>query len=216
MAYETIIVEIEDHVATIKLNRPDALNALNSQLLSELASALEDADGNEKVRCIILTGSPKAFAAGADIKEMSEKSFVDMFLSDFFGSESLAVCRVRKPVIAAVSGYALGGGCELAMMCDFIIASDTAKFGQPEINLGVVAGIGGTQRLTRFVGKSKSMDMHLTGSLHGCRGSRTVWPCQPRRACEIPDGRSSISSRQDRGKVDACDLCRERSCQSCV
>ncbi len=163
MAYETIIVEIEDHVATIKLNRPDALNALNSQLLSELASALEDADGNEKVRCIILTGSSKAFAAGADIKEMSEKTFVEMFLSDFFGSESQAVCKVRKPIIAAVSGYALGGGCELAMMCDFIIAADSAKFGQPEINLGVVAGIGGTQRLTRFVGKSKSMDMHLTG-----------------------------------------------------
>lgn len=163
MAYETIIVEIEDHVATIKLNRPDALNALNSQLLGELAAALGEADRNDKVRCIVLTGSAKAFAAGADIKEMSEKSFVEMFLSDFFGAEAAAVSRVRKPVIAAVSGYALGGGCELAMMCDFIIASDTAKFGQPEINLGVVAGIGGTQRLTRFVGKSKSMDMHLTG-----------------------------------------------------
>ncbi|MDJ0821627.1 MAG: enoyl-CoA hydratase [Paracoccaceae bacterium] len=163
MAYETIIVEVEDHVATIKLNRPDAMNALNTQLLGELATALGEADENEKVRCIILTGSSKAFAAGADIKEMSEKTFVDMFLSDFFGSESQAICRVRKPIIAAVSGYALGGGCELAMMCDFIIASDTAKFGQPEINLGVVAGIGGTQRLTRFVGKSKSMDMHLTG-----------------------------------------------------
>ncbi|MFP7569312.1 enoyl-CoA hydratase [Marivita sp. S2033] len=163
MAYETIIVEIEDHVATIKLNRPDALNALNSQLLGELASALEDADKNEKVRCIILTGSAKAFAAGADIKEMSEKSFVEMFMADYFGTKAMAVARTRKPVIAAVSGYALGGGCELAMMCDFIIASDTAKFGQPEINLGVVAGLGGTQRLTRFVGKSKSMDMHLTG-----------------------------------------------------
>ena len=163
MAYETIIVEIEDHSATIKLNRPDALNALNSQLLSELANALEDADANEKVRCIVLTGSPKAFAAGADIKEMSEKSFVEVFLSDFFGGDAHAASKVRKPIIAAVSGYALGGGCELAMMCDFIIASDTAKFGQPEINLGVVAGLGGTQRLTRFVGKSKSMDMHLTG-----------------------------------------------------
>ena len=163
MAYETIVVDVEDHVATIRLNRPDAMNALNSQLLAELARALGEADANEKVRCIILTGSAKAFAAGADIKEMSEKSFVDMFLSDFFGHEAAAVTRVRKPVIAAVSGYALGGGCELAMMCDFIIAADTAKFGQPEINLGVVAGIGGTQRLTRFVGKSKSMDMHLTG-----------------------------------------------------
>ncbi len=163
MAYETIIVEVEDHVATIKLNRPDAMNALNSQLLRELASALAEADGNDKVRCIILTGSAKAFAAGADIKEMSEKTFVEMFLSDFFGTESEAITRTRKPIIAAVAGYALGGGCELAMMCDFIIAADTAKFGQPEINLGVVAGIGGTQRLTRFVGKSKSMDMHLTG-----------------------------------------------------
>lgn len=163
MAFETIIVEVEDHVATIKLNRPEAMNALNSQLLGELAEALKDADQNEKVRCIIITGSAKAFAAGADIKEMSEKTFVEMFMSDFFGAESDAVTKVRKPIIAAVAGYALGGGCELAMMCDFIIAADNAKFGQPEINLGVVAGIGGTQRLTRFVGKSKSMDMHLTG-----------------------------------------------------
>ena len=163
MAYETLIVEIEDYVALIRLNRPDALNALNSKLLSELATALHAADADDAVRCIIITGSEKAFAAGADIKEMSEKSFVEMFSSDFFAAESEAIVRTRKPVIAAVSGYALGGGCELAMACDFIIASDTAKFGQPEINLGVVAGIGGTQRLTRFVGKSKSMDMHLTG-----------------------------------------------------
>jgi enoyl-CoA hydratase len=163
MAFETIIVEVEDHVAVIKLNRPDALNALNSQLLGELAEALADADKNEKVRCIVLTGSDKAFAAGADIKEMSEKTYVEMFLADFFAREGDAVASTRKPIIAAVSGYALGGGCELAMMCDFIIASETAKFGQPEINLGVIAGMGGTQRLTRFVGKSKSMDMHLTG-----------------------------------------------------
>ncbi|MDB4092257.1 enoyl-CoA hydratase-related protein, partial [bacterium] len=127
------------------------------------STALLDADKNDKVRCIVLTGSDKAFAAGADIKEMSEKTFVDMFMSNFFAAEGDTVRATRKPIIAAVSGYALGGGCELAMMCDFIIASDTAKFGQPEINLGVVAGIGGTQRLTRFVGKSKSMDMHLTG-----------------------------------------------------
>ena len=163
MAYETIIVEVEESVATIKLNRPEALNALNSQVLGELCQALKEADANDKVRCIILTGSAKAFAAGADIKEMSQKSFVEMYLSDFFGGEHEEFLRVRKPIIAAVAGYALGGGCELAMMCDFIIAADTAKFGQPEINLGVVAGIGGTQRLTRFVGKSKSMDMHLTG-----------------------------------------------------
>jgi enoyl-CoA hydratase len=163
MAYRTIIVELEDHVSVIRLNRPDALNALNTELLRELGEALREAEENEKVRCIILTGSEKAFAAGADIKEMSQKSFVEVFGSDLFGPESEAILKIRKPIIAAVSGYALGGGCELAMMCDFIIASDTAKFGQPEINLGVVAGMGGTQRLTRFIGKSKSMDMHLTG-----------------------------------------------------
>ena len=163
MAYETLIVDIEDHVALIRIHRPEAMNALNSQVLSELSTALLDADKNDKVRCIVLTGSDKAFAAGADIKEMSEKTFVDMFMSNFFADEGDTVRATRKPIIAAVAGYALGGGCELAMMCDFIIAADTAKFGQPEINLGVVAGIGGTQRLTRFVGKSKSMDMHLTG-----------------------------------------------------
>ncbi|MEM9009708.1 MAG: enoyl-CoA hydratase [Pseudomonadota bacterium] len=163
MAYETLIVEVEDRVALIRLNRPDALNALNSQLLSELAEALADADANDRVRAIILTGSDKAFAAGADVKEMAEKSFVDMFSEDFFTPQTEALLRTRKPIIAAVAGYALGGGCELAMMCDFILAADTAKFGQPEINLGVMAGIGGTQRLTRFVGKSKAMEMHLTG-----------------------------------------------------
>ncbi|TVP72756.1 MAG: enoyl-CoA hydratase [Rhodobacteraceae bacterium] len=163
MAYETLIVDIEDHVALIRLNRPDALNALNSVLLGELSDALSAADHNDKVRCIVITGSDKAFAAGADIKEMSEKTAVEMFETDMFGPETELFQRIRKPIIAAVAGYALGGGCELAMMCDFIIAADTAKFGQPEINLGVVAGIGGTQRLTRFVGKSKAMDMHLTG-----------------------------------------------------
>ncbi len=163
MAYETLIVEIEDHVGLIRLNRPDALNALNGQLLGELATALATFEENDKVRAIVLTGSEKAFAAGADIKEMSEKGFVEMFTSDYFTPETEALLRCRKPIIAAVAGYALGGGCELAMMCDFIIAADTAKFGQPEINLGVIAGIGGTQRLTRFVGKSKSMEMHLTG-----------------------------------------------------
>ena len=163
MAYETLIVEIEDYVALIRLNRPDALNALNARLMAELAAALTAADANDKVRCIVLTGSEKAFAAGADIKEMAEKTFVDVFSTDFLAAEFDAILRVRKPIIAAVAGYALGGGCELAMICDFIIAADTAKFGQPEINLGVVAGMGGTQRQTRFVGKSKSMEMHLTG-----------------------------------------------------
>ncbi|WP_299968494.1 enoyl-CoA hydratase [uncultured Roseobacter sp.] len=163
MAYETIIVDVENHVAQITLNRPDALNALNDALMRELAQALGEAQANEKVRCIIITGSEKAFAAGADIAMMKDKGFVEVFTSDLFASEADQITAVRKPIIAAVSGYALGGGCELAMMCDFIICSDTAKFGQPEINLGVVAGIGGTQRLTRVVGKSKAMDMHLTG-----------------------------------------------------
>lgn len=163
MAYETLIVEIEDYVALIRLNRPDALNALNSKLMTELAEALLAADKDDQVRCIVLTGSEKAFAAGADVKEMSTKSFVDVFGADLFTYETESIGRVRKPIIAAVAGYALGGGCELAMMCDFIICADNAKFGQPEINLGVVAGMGGTQRLTRLVGKSKAMDMHLTG-----------------------------------------------------
>ncbi len=163
MAYETLIVAIEDDVALIRLNRPDALNALNLKLMQELADALTAADRNAKVRCIVLTGSEKAFAAGADVREMATRTFVDAYSGDLFGAEAERILRVRKPIIAAVAGYALGGGCELAMMCDFIIAADTAKFGQPEINLGIVAGMGGTQRLTRFVGKSKSMDMHLTG-----------------------------------------------------
>ncbi|WP_372884499.1 enoyl-CoA hydratase [Shimia sp.] len=163
MAFETIIVEVEDHVSLIKLNRPDALNALNQQLLRELLQALQEADANDKVRCIVLTGSEKAFAAGADIKEMSAMSFVDVNAANLFAEFGDGIQRIRKPVIAAVSGYALGGGCELAMACDFIIASESAKFGQPEINLGVIAGIGGSQRLTRAVGKSKSMDMNLTG-----------------------------------------------------
>ncbi len=163
MAYETLLVEIEDYVALIRLNRPDALNALNARMMGELADAVSAADRNDKVRCIVLTGSEKAFAAGADVREMADRGFVDAFTDDLFEAEVERILRVRKPIIAAVSGYALGGGCELAMMCDFIIASDTAKFGQPEINLGIVAGLGGTQRLTRFVGKSKSMDMHLTG-----------------------------------------------------
>ncbi|CTQ33458.1 enoyl-CoA hydratase-related protein [Jannaschia rubra] len=163
MGYETLNVETSNHVAVIRLDRPEALNAISSTLLGELAKALKAAQANDKVRCIVLTGSEKAFAAGADIREMSEKSFVDVFMGDLFGDEVDQFLRIRKPIIAAVAGYALGGGCELAMMCDIIIAADTAKFGQPEINLGVIAGIGGTQRLTRAVGKAKSMDMHLTG-----------------------------------------------------
>lgn len=163
MAFNTIIVEISDYIATIKLNRPDALNAINAKLLAEVCTALEEADASYKVRCIIITGSERAFAAGADINEMAEKSFVDMYTKNYFAAETTRFNNTRKPIIAAVSGYALGGGCELAMMCDFIIAADNAKFGQPEINLGVIAGIGGTQRLSRSVGKAKAMDMNLTG-----------------------------------------------------
>jgi enoyl-CoA hydratase len=163
MAYQTILVEQNGTTALIRLNRPEALNALNLTLMGELAQAMAQADADAAVRCIVLTGSEKAFAAGADVREMAQKSFTDVFAGDLFGPETEAILRVRKPVIAAVAGFCLGGGCELAMICDFIIAADTAKFGQPEINLGIVAGMGGTQRLTRFVGKSKSMEMHLTG-----------------------------------------------------
>ena len=165
MAYKTIIVETADHVTTIRLNRPEALNALNGELMGELASAVEAAGADDKIRCIVVTGSEKAFAAGADISEMAGKSFVEAFGQDLFGPEIETINRCRKPIIAAVAGYALGGGCELAMICDFIIAADNAKFGQPEINLGIIAGIGGTQRLTRFVGKSKAMELCLTGRM---------------------------------------------------
>ena len=163
MAYETLIVSTEDHVLTIQMNRPKAKNALNAQLTKELADCLREASENEKIGAIVLTGSDDAFAAGADIKEMADQTFVEMFLADFKNDDHEAISKCRKPIIAAVAGYALGGGCELAMMCDIIIAADNAKFGQPEINLGIPAGIGGTQRLTRAIGKSKAMDMHLTG-----------------------------------------------------
>ena len=165
MAYETLIVEQYDAVGLIRLNRPEALNALNNRLLAELCQALDAAEADPEVRCLVLTGSDRAFAAGADIKEMSDKSYAEMMKLDFFTAAARKLEQFRKPVIAAVSGYALGGGCELAMMCDFIIASETAKFGQPEINLGVAPGIGGTQRLTRFVGKAKAMDMILTARM---------------------------------------------------
>ena len=165
MSFETLIVEPQGAVTLIRLNRPEALNALNSTLLSELCAALDAAAVDDGVRCLVLTGSDRAFAAGADIKEMSDKSYAQMFKSDFFGDAARRIEQFRKPIVAAVAGYALGGGCELAMLCDFIIAAETAKFGQPEINLGVMPGIGGTQRLTRFVGKSKAMDMVLTGRM---------------------------------------------------
>ncbi|MGZ8362342.1 MAG: enoyl-CoA hydratase [Caulobacteraceae bacterium] len=165
MAYETLIAETADGVTLIRLNRPEALNALNSQVFEEIGRALDAAEADEGVGCIVLTGSEKAFAAGADIKEMSSKSYAEMFKLDFFASGASRIERCRKPIIAAVAGYALGGGCELAMLCDFIVAAENAKFGQPEINLGVAPGIGGSQRLTRLVGKSKAMDMILTGRM---------------------------------------------------
>ena len=165
MAYETILVERRGKVGVITLNRPKALNALSSVLMDELARGLDELEADDAIGCLVITGSEKAFAAGADIKEMQEKSYMDVYKEDFITARWEHITRIRKPVVAAVAGYALGGGCELAMMCDFIIAADTAKFGQPEITIGTIPGSGGTQRLTRFVGKSKAMDMCLTGRM---------------------------------------------------
>jgi enoyl-CoA hydratase len=164
MSTETIIVERRGRVGIVRLNRPQALNALNATLKNELLGAVEAFDADADVGCILLTGSNKAFAAGADIKEMADKAYIDMSRADYAGDYE-RLTRVRKPLIAAVAGFALGGGCELAMMCDFIIAADNAKFGQPEIKLGIIPGIGGTQRLTHAVGKAKAMDMILTGRM---------------------------------------------------
>ena len=162
MSYETILVSRSERVGTITLNRPEALNALNSLVMVEVTGAAAELDADPGIGAIIITGSAKAFAAGADIKEMATLSFSEVFEADFFAAWS-ALAAVRTPLIAAVAGYALGGGCELAMMCDVLIAADTAKFGQPEIKLGVLPGMGGSQRLTRAVGKAKAMDMILTG-----------------------------------------------------
>jgi enoyl-CoA hydratase len=164
MSYETIIVETRGRVGLVRLNRPQALNSLNSQLNAELGAAVADFDADQDIGCILITGSEKAFAAGADIKEMADKTAVDVFMRDYIGSWH-AVAGARKPVVAAVAGFALGGGCELAMQCDLIIAADTARFGQPEIKLGIIPGIGATQRLPRAVGKSKAMDLILTGRM---------------------------------------------------
>ena len=165
MAFKMIELSKEGHVATITLDRPKALNALCNEMMEEVAEALAKLERDDQIGCVILTGSEKAFAAGADIKEMQDNEYLDLYQHDVFNENHEAVARFRKPIIAAVSGYALGGGCEVAMMCDFIIASDTDKFGQPEINLGVMPGIGGTQRLTKAIGKAKAMDMCLTGRM---------------------------------------------------
>src|SRR5579859_240248 len=164
-AFEHIIVETRGKVGVITLNRPKMLNALSFGVFGEIATAVDDLEANDSIGCIVLTGNEKAFAAGADIKEMQPKGFIEMFSNDFIAIRGDRVATCRKPTVAAVSGYALGGGCELAMMCDIIIASDTAKFGQPEITLGTMPGIGGTQRLTRAIGKSKAMDLCLTGRM---------------------------------------------------
>jgi enoyl-CoA hydratase len=164
MAYQNIIVETRGRVGLVRLNRPQALNALNSALLRELGEAVDGFDGDSEIGCMVITGSDKAFAAGADIKEMADKTFIEAFLSNLAATWD-RVAHVRKPVIAAVAGFALGGGCELALECDIVIAADNAKFGQPEIKLGIIPGIGGTQRLPRAVGKAKAMDLILTGRM---------------------------------------------------
>ena len=164
MTHQHIIVETRGKVGIVRLNRPQALNALNAALIAELDKAIEAFEAAPAIACILVTGSEKAFAAGADIKEMVDQTYMDVFMGDFAAGWD-AIARARKPVVAAVAGFALGGGCELAMMCDLIIAADNAKFGQPEIKLGVIPGIGGTQRLTRAIGKAKAMDLNLTGRM---------------------------------------------------
>jgi enoyl-CoA hydratase len=164
MAYETILTETRGKVGIIRINRPQALNALSNAVKDEVSAALDGFEADAGIGAVVITGSEKAFAAGADIKEMADKSFIDVFLSDYAAGWD-RVAQARKPIIAAVAGFALGGGCELAMQCDLIIAADNAKFGQPEIKLGVIPGIGGTQRLTRAVGKAKAMDLILTGRM---------------------------------------------------
>jgi enoyl-CoA hydratase len=168
MPHETILVETRGRVRLITLNRPQSLNAINAQLANELIEAVAAADSTLEIGCILITGSNKVFAAGADIKEMKDRSYGEMYAADWFG-EWERFTAVRKPIIAAVAGYALGGGCELAMMCDFILAADNAQFGQPEIKLGVIPGIGGSQRLVRFVGKGKAAEMCLTGRMMDAR-----------------------------------------------
>ena len=164
MSYQNILVETKGRVGIIRLNRPRALNALNRTLVTELSQAIDAFEADDKIGCLLITGGEKVFAAGADIKEMADKTFIEAYLGNFAGDWDRAA-KARKPIIAAVAGFALGGGCELAMQCDLIIAADSAKFGQPEIKLGVIPGIGGTQRLTRAVGKAKAMDLILTGRM---------------------------------------------------
>jgi len=186
MSYEMILVETRGRVGLVTLNRPKALNALCDQLMTELGQAMAGFDADPAIGAIVLTGSEKAFAAGADIKEMKVRTYPEVYKEDFIGKRWEAVLTIQKPVIAAVAGFALGGGCELAMMCDMIIAADTAKFGQPEINLGIIPGAGGTQRLTRAIGKSKAMDMILTGRMmDAAEAERSNLVCRVVPAAEL-------------------------------
>ena len=175
MSYQNLKTEVTGAVGIATLNRPEALNALSTPLLNELADALEAWDRGTEVRCIIITGSERAFAAGADIKEMQPKTYSQMYRENLFGDQFDRIARIKKPIIAAVAGHALGGGCELALACDFVIAADTAKFGQPEITLGIMPGLGGSQRLTRIVGKSKAMDLCLTGRVMDAAEGQIHW-----------------------------------------
>ncbi|MGI4794945.1 MAG: enoyl-CoA hydratase [Janthinobacterium lividum] len=193
---EMILVETHGRVGVIRLNRPQALNALCDQLMGELGDQLLAFDADQTIGAIVLTGSEKAFAAGADIKEMRERNYPDVFLDDFIGARWETVLRVKKPVVAAVAGFALGGGCELAMMCDFIIAADTARFGQPEINLGVIPGAGGTQRMSRAIGKSKTMDLCLTGRMmDAAEAERSSLVSQVVPAAELMDTALKVAGK---------------------
>jgi enoyl-CoA hydratase len=196
MTYETVILERKGAVGLITLNRPQALNALSAALIRDLGAALDELEADDAIGAVVITGSDKAFAAGADIKEMSSRTYMDVYLSDFItkGWERVSTCR--KPIIAAVAGYALGGGCEIAMMCDTIIAADTAKFGQPEITIGTIPGSGGTQRLTRAVGKAKAMEMCLTGRMmDAAEAERSGLVCRIVSAAELIDEALKVAGK---------------------
>ena len=217
MTYQDILVEQRGRVGLIRLNRPQALNALNSRLNEELGAAVAAFDADTGIGCILITGSEKAFAASADIKEMAQKSAVEVFMTDFAGTcWDAKVARARKPVIAAVAGFALGGGCELAMQCDLIIAADSAKFAQPEIKLGIIPGIGATQRLPRALGKAKAMDLILSGRMMDAVEAEPLGARCPRGAGRTTDGGSLQACRDHRGHAAAGAHRRQGGGQSCV
>ena len=212
MGYQHILVETKGRVGIIRLNRPQQLNALNLALKAELSQAIDAFEADENIGCMLITGNEKAFAAGADIKEMADKTFIEAYLGNFAGNWDRAA-RARKPIVAAVAGFALGGGCEIAMQCDLIIAADNAKFGQPEIKLGVIPGIGGTQRLARAVGKAKAMDMILTGRMmDAAEAEKSGLVARVVPAADLMDG-SHEGRRNHRRHVAALGACREGSHQ---